>query len=468
MLTALRIQNFKSWRDTGLLRLAPLTVIFGANSTGKSSIGHLLLALKQTALSADRRRALNLGDATTPIDLGTFADCIYGHDLSQTLSFHVGWRLPRGRMEVRDSVAGTRYNGDSLALDSSLTADRRTQQPRVTAVKYGLLSGGEVSLDVGILRNEASRLDLKSERFHLVRATGRPWPLEEPEKFYRFSERSIARFQNAGFLTDFALATEAMLRSITYLGPLREPPQRIYSWSGDTPEDVGQKGQFAIPAILAATSEGRKLNRRRGRGRGTEQRLINFAEFIATWMKDIGVIDEFVVEPVAVGRKEYEVLIKTHPKAPEVKITDVGFGVSQVLPALVQAFYCPPNSTVWMEQPEIHLHPQVQDELADVFISAIQAGENGEARNTQLIIESHSEHFLNRLQRRISEETIAADDVAIYFAKRTANGTELEPLRLNRYGDIENWPENFFGDEMADLTARTVAAASRRQRERKK
>jgi AAA15 family ATPase/GTPase len=60
MLTSLRIQNFKAWQDTGPVRLAPLTVIFGANSAGKSSLGHLLLALKQTALSTDRRRALHL------------------------------------------------------------------------------------------------------------------------------------------------------------------------------------------------------------------------------------------------------------------------------------------------------------------------------------------------------------------------------------------------------------------------
>ena len=166
------------------------------------------------------------------------------------------------------------------------------------------------------------------------------------------------------------------------------------------------------------------------------------------------------------GRKEYEVLVKTHAKAPEVKITDVGFGVSQVLPALVQAFYCPPNSTIWMEQPEIHLHPQVQSELADVLISAIRSRENGKERNVQLIIESHSEHFLNRLQLRVAEGELAPDDVAIYFCKRVGGGAELEPLRLNLYGDIENWPENFFGDEMADLTARTVAAAERQRREK--
>lgn len=292
-----------------------------------------------------------------------------------------------------------------------------------------------------------------------MKMPGRPWPLEEPEKFYRLSEASIARYQNAGFMTDFALETEAMLRSITHLGPLRDHPRRMYQWSGDTPEDVGPMGQFAVAAILAAQGEGRKLNR----GPGKSLKL--FGEFIAGWMKDLGIIDSFEVKPLAEGRKEYEVLVRTHPGAPEVKITDIGFGVSQVLPALVLAFYCPPHSTVWMEQPEIHLHPQVQAELADVFISAVQARENGRSRNTQLIIESHSEHFLNRLQRRVADETINSDDVAIYFARREGGATDLEPLQMNLYGDIENWPENFFGDEMADLTARTVAAAERRQRE---
>ncbi|HME58753.1 MAG TPA: AAA family ATPase, partial [Terracidiphilus sp.] len=72
MLTSLRIRNFKAWKDTKQIRLAPLTVIFGTNSAGKSSIGHLLLALKQTALATDRKRALHLGDAKSLIDLGTF------------------------------------------------------------------------------------------------------------------------------------------------------------------------------------------------------------------------------------------------------------------------------------------------------------------------------------------------------------------------------------------------------------
>ena len=438
MLTKLHLKNFKAWKDTGPIRLAPITVIFGANSAGKSSLGHLLLALKQTALSSDRKRALHLGDASTQIDLGTFADCMHGHDLTNFLDFELAWNLPKP-LEVRDPLQPTlRYLGDSLRLNVSLAAGK-SGQPEIKSLHYDLAyAGGEV-LDVDLSRGENRKFSLESSRYDFKMADGRKWPLEEPEKFYRVSEISMARFKNASFLTDFALATETMLGSLSYLGPLRNPPKRTYQWSGDTPEGVGQLGENTIAAILAAQNEGRMLNR------GPKRPRQPFTEFIASWLKDLGVIHSFVVKPVAEGRKEYEVLVRTQAKSPEVKITDVGFGVSQVLPVLVQAFYCPPNSTVWMEQPEIHLHPQVQAELADVFISATRAREESGARNVQLIIESHSEHFLNRLQRRIAEGEITPDDVAIYFCKKTGGSTELEPLELNLFGDIENWPENFFG-----------------------
>ena len=458
MLTSLRIKNFKAWRDTGPIRLAPLTVIFGANSAGKSSLGHLLLGLKQTALSTDRKRALHLGDTTSLIDLGTFADCLNGHDLSKTLDFELGWSLPKS-MDVKDPMDSTqRFTGNQINLAVRLSAGK-TGQPEVTTLNYALRNAEGVVLDVALSRGDDRKFSLQSVKYQFKMADGRKWPLDEPEKFYRVSDLSIARFKNAGFLTDFALATENLLGSIAYLGPLRNHPQRTYQWSGDTPEGVGQTGEATVAAILAAQHEGRMLNR------GPKKARQAFTPFIAGWLKDLGVIHSFLVKPVAEGRKEYEVLVKTHAGALEVKITDVGFGVSQVLPALVQAFYCPPHSTVWMEQPEIHLHPQVQAELADVFISAIKAREHGKERDVQLIIESHSEHLLNRLQRRIAEGALAPDDVAIYFCRRSGSSTELEPLRVNMFGEIENWPENFFGDEMADISARTLAAMGAKKRQ---
>lgn len=458
MLTSLHIQNFKAWKDTGKIRLAPLTVIFGANSAGKSSLGHLLLALKQTVLSADRKRPLHLGDENSLIELGTFAECIHNHDLSQSLQFELGWQLP-ARMEVRDPITQMKYIGDELQLGVSLFADVR-EQPHVQQLTYELRREANLTLSVSYSNDQQVKPEITSEQLKLVRSTGRAWPLDEPDKFYRISDQSRARFQNAEFLSDLALQTEAALGRIYYLGPLREYPKRIYSWSGETPESVGQKGEFTIAAILAASAQERMLSR------GYKRWQYPFDEFIAQWLQELGVIESFSVKPVAKGRKEYEVLVQTGGAASEVKITDVGFGVSQVLPALVQSFYSPPNSTIWMEQPEIHLHPQVQAELADVFISATKAKENGKERNTQLIIESHSEHFLNRIQRRVAEGEITTQDVAVYFCRRAGSATELEPLRLNMFGEIENWPPNFFGDEMADITARTLAAVQRKKQQR--
>ncbi len=456
MLTHLHIKNFKAWKDTGAIRLAPLTVIFGANSAGKSSLGHLLLTLKQTALSADRKRPLHLGDENALIDLGTFAECLHNHDLQNALAFELGWKIPNKELVVRDPVTQKKFTGDELRLAVTISADTK-EQPRVDKLTYQMLHDKMNQLAVSYLRDGKNKLEISSKEYKFVRNTGRIWPLDDPDKFYRISDQSRARFQNAEFLLDFALNVEAALNSVYYLGPLRDYPKRIYSWSGETPESVGQKGELAIAAILAASAQDRKLNR------GQKQRLARFDEFIAQWLKDLGIIDSFAVKPVAEGRKEYEVVVKTHATACEVKITDVGFGVSQVLPALVQAFYCQPNSTIWMEQPEIHLHPQVQAELADVFISATQARENGKDRNVQLIVESHSEHFLNRLQRRVAEGLVKPEDVAVYFCRRSGSATELEPLRLNLYGEIENWPENFFGDEMADIAGRTLAALKRRK-----
>ncbi|MEF8752438.1 MAG: DUF3696 domain-containing protein [Accumulibacter sp.] len=452
MLTRMQMQNFKAWKDTKSVELAPLTVIFGTNSSGKSSLGHLLLALKQTVQLADRKRALHLGDEKSLIDLGTFADCVHGHDLAQKIMFSLRWRLPQV-LTVRNPLNSLEvFKGSELELSSTLRADKNGQ-PETEWFTYRLLQGDAESLAVTHRRGD--RMSLDCEPLNLVKAIGRKWPLEQPEKFYRFADRTLLRYQNADFLAGFALQAEEMLERMYYLGPLRQPARRVYQWSGETPPHVGALGEHTIAALLAATGQGRKLNR------GPKQKLQPFDVFIAGWLRDLGVIDSFEVHPVAEGRKEYEVLVRTHAESPVVKLTDVGVGVSQVLPALVQAFHSPSNSVVWMEQPEIHLHPSAQANLADAFISAVQSNESGSARGTQLIIETHSEHFLTRLQRRVAERRIAPTDVAVYFVRREGANAELEALRLNLFGEIENWPVNFFGDEMGDIAARTLEAISR-------
>ncbi|MDW8300626.1 MAG: AAA family ATPase, partial [Anaerolineae bacterium] len=100
MLTALRFENFKSWRVLDIA-LAPITLLFGTNSSGKSSVLQALLLLKQTLLSYDQAQAINLGGGHTDyVDFGSYADLIYGHDESQLLALSITFKTPvRGQVQ---------------------------------------------------------------------------------------------------------------------------------------------------------------------------------------------------------------------------------------------------------------------------------------------------------------------------------------------------------------------------------
>ena len=96
MLTRLRLENFKSWKDTGDIDLKPITGFFGPNSSGKTSLFQSLLLMKQTVDSPDRRVVLNFGDEKTPVNLGDFESIIHGHDTGRTLGFSLGWTSKGG------------------------------------------------------------------------------------------------------------------------------------------------------------------------------------------------------------------------------------------------------------------------------------------------------------------------------------------------------------------------------------
>ncbi len=96
-----------------------------------------------------------------------------------------------------------------------------------------------------------------------------------------------------------------------------------------------------------------------------------------------------------------------------------------------------------------------------MFIETIQARENGADRNIQLIIESHSEHFLRRLMRRVAEETIDPSDVALYFCEPRANGSRIYELDVDLFGNIRNWPTDFFGNPMEDIATQAETALHR-------
>jgi predicted ATPase len=455
MLTQLRLQNFKTWQDTGSLRLAPITVFFGGNSSGKSSIGQLLFTLRRTVEQPDRNLVFHTVDDRNPVDLGNYAAYIHDHDEKRDLQFELAWNCAR-EVELADPIAERRWKVRKMSFAASIGING-TETVVSKEFRYAAnpRTDGTADATLRLLRNAKGQYDLTTTGYDAVRKVGRPWPLPKPGYFHALPDEALSHYQNATPLLDLQTELERALKSLHYLGPLREYPRRHYPWLGQTPGDVGYQGENSIAALLGGKD--RKLQMK---GRRNYQAL---DVVVADWLKTLGVVRTFRLERQSPRSRDYQVLLAMPGTRSEVTIADVGFGVSQVLPVVVQAFFARPHTTVIIEQPELHLHPAVQRELADLFIAAIQAREVAAARDVQFLIESHSEHFLRRLQLRLAQERIAPTDVALYFCERSADGhrSVVRSLQADEFGRIKNWPKNFFGDQVTDIAQMTLAGIER-------
>ena len=412
MITELRAQNFKSWQDTSKLQFAPLTGLFGANSSGKTSILQVLLMLKQTAeRPPDWNEPLYFGDEESLVNLGNFDAVIHRPTNDSSLEISVSWKAPE-QIDIRGNL--TDFLSFSTAIVKNKYGDTELEGFRYTFDKY----------NVGIGWTPQG---YKLINHNISAASFRCYGLVSPSNY----GEDYLSLQNT---------FENLFSRILYLGPLREHPRPRYTWEGDHPRSIGQEGEKAIPALLSGRI-----------------RRLPIDEQILSWLQRLELIHSYDLHPVSDTSRDYEFLVKKYKGGPEVRLTDIGFGVSQVLPVLILCYYAPEGSILILEQPEAHLHPKVQTELADVLIDVV------ENRNVQIILESHSEYLLSRLQRRIAEKKIAATDTALYFCEIKDGTSEIEQLNVDEYGNIRNWPQDFFGDVTGELIKKTKVEMQQRK-----
>lgn len=207
-------------------------------------------------------------------------------------------------------------------------------------------------------------------------------------------------------------------------------------FSGTTPTDVGHDGRrvpdllFRDPRLLARANEW--LDRLEVPYQIVPQGLVAAGTQNAT---------------AETGVFELRLRDSANPDGPLVSMSDVGFGVSQILPIIAQILLSH-NNLITVEQPELHIHPGLQAKLADLFIAGIKP-----PHNHQFLIETHSEHFALRLQKRLAEkDALKPEDVNFLFVRRTGDGSKVIHIPLDGEGNLTDKPPGgFFLDRLSEL-----------------
>ncbi len=213
--------------------------------------------------------------------------------------------------------------------------------------------------------------------------------------------------------------------NLFYIGPIRKSPERYYPILGEIAKDVGLRGEF-VPQLLKMIKE--KIQYK------------EFNEKINFWLKKFEMVSKVIIGKYAKIPELISIICEEYFSGVQTNLYDMGFGTSQVLPIIIEGFFISKNSVLLIEQPEIHLHPKAQSTLGDLFIEIA-------AENKILVIETHSEHLIQRIQRRIAEGTISNEDVAFYYIEMSEEGSKIQNLIINEDGYIENIPDGFFDED---------------------
>ena len=377
MITHIRVKNFKSWQDSDIVELAPLTGFFGTNSSGKSSLLQMLLLLKQT-IGTDE--ILFFGDENSLVNLGNFLEVVHNHESETPLELEFGCKLQETseiKIQGEDSegrITDVPVSINNFSFSTIIQAygkDLLTEQFR-----YGF-----ESCDISEIKWESHYLYYKNllgeeEIVHMVTTSFYGGPaLAAPD-----------------VLKSLLFAFEELFSHVYYLGPTRVHPQRDYHWEKTHPKEIDMWGNKVVDALLSARV--RQLTTvHNGKGVSIEER-------ISKWLQKMELAHSFRLVPIGnLDDNNYEVRIQKSLSSAEVTLADMGHGVADLFPLLVHCCYVPEGSTLILEQPGIHLHPKAQADLADLFLEVI------EERNLQILVERSQRTPLNAAPTANRRET---------------------------------------------------------------
>ena len=436
----IRWQNFRSFKDTGWLKIKPITILIGPNNAGKTSVLAPLLLLNQTLNSIDGHRALiTRGEL---IDVGNYKDLIHNHDTNLPLSLTIGYEHIDSNMENLGDVTTTPTGALEVAFDHGPEDDISLKSYAVFD-RYGrpLFTRTRNKFGSFSLRGEIRTRDMSNSERKMLRnvspinfffspsPTLYAHPRRAPSRRGPFTD-SFSRYLVA--ISHVHVSLRDFFFGLGYLGPIRSWPRRYYEVLTENRHTVGPRGEYAA-ALLHANGENHQ-------NLAKWVRAFEFGENIECSQSS----DDF-----------FEVRF-SDKHGQETNIVDVGFGASQLLPLLVQALSLSDGAIFAAEQPEIHLNPRLQGMLADLFAEIATAGK-------RVIVETHSEHLLLRLRRLVAEGAISRDQIALYYVEKRGGRSTIREVQIEANGHVsrEEWPRDFFQDGLRESLALAAAQAER-------
>lgn len=419
----LTLQNFRCFASLRPIELRPLTVLVGENSTGKSSF------LAGIRLAWDLAHGNRIEFNEEPFLLGAFDQIVHfrGGRGGRRESFEIGLETTSSaRRRDRVRVA---HHAEFLPSGSHPVIAKQTMRT------------GDYLLTANFPRDgEGLRFELRvSGRRRFART------LKKPDLPARMSPETPLDWSFAVYLLmherelpmkDVEMVEQIMMASRmsggqrpVAIAPVRTRPQRTYNPVSDSPLPEGEH----IPMVLAKTFFEDK------------QRWASLKQALDRFGTASGLFSSFEIKPL--GRHEsdpFQLRVKM-VQGPPSNLVDVGYGISQVLPILVDALMADRGNLYLLQQPEVHLHPRAQAELGS-FLAELVA-----TQAKRVVVETHSDHLIDRLRMDVRDKkSIKPSDISVLFFERQGVEVIVHPMEIDGAGNLLKAPRSyrrFFLDE---------------------